>query len=774
MEHYVRFVLRHRIKVIIVVLFVTSLSCVALTQGTIASSINKMFFNNSTEYVHYQKQSAKLGNDQLFFVAYPDPSPLSPLSIQRLRKVIRQIEKLPEVARTESILNAQLATNHGYGLSKTYYTTQALARPNQTEALRNQLRSDPLYSGIIISDDGKHASVLVELSVVPDRRAETIPKVINDVLRAFRSHGFSSDELRISGFGTLLMEVIGQTINNLFRLLPVTGILLFAVVFLLFRSLAPALLALGVSLLADIWMLACGILIDRQLSFFMSVVPIVVMIIAFSDVIHLWSAYMVERRRGKSSDEAIIASASEVGGACVLTSITTFLGFICLAVVPTPALRQMGVVMAIGAAAALLLTITLVPIALHYLAPAPTTGHKGVSRLFDKLLIKISDFAITRPKTIIVAFACVATLAVAGLFQLKMDTDLAKRFGEKTKVSQDHRYFVKHFSGTYLLEIVLSSKTAGAILDPEVLARVAALQQRIETDARVDKVTSLMTVIKKLHRDRGNAGEFLVSRMPEYAFLLESMDSEDLRRLVDEEKRSMRMLVWLNTGGLRDVRALGQKVEHWGRSLSGVSVAVEPTGLLHLLGGWLSGMIDGQRRGLGLSIGLITLAMIVGFRSLRVGLFSIIPNLFPLLVLGGCLGFIYDAVDSDTLAVALVAIGIGIDDTIHFLMRYRHEIIKGASKSESLRRTFRYAGRAIVLTTVVLVVGFVPLATSSYYSAKMLGTQLPCVLLIALLADLLLLPALIKVGWFGTIERTGHVSADKHENLASQPPSVGR
>jgi predicted RND superfamily exporter protein len=169
--------------------------------------------------------------------------------------------------------------------------------------------------------------------------------------------------------------------------------------------------------------------------------------------------------------------------------------------------------------------------------------------------------------------------------------------------------------------------------------------------------------------------------------------------------------------------------------------------MVTLLGSWLDEIVDGQRNGVLASSVVICLLMMLGLRSAKVGLWSMIPNLFPLVVLWGCMALVWNPVDSDTLVVAMMAIGIGVDDTVHFLMRYRVEADRTASTSEALHRTFAFAGRAIVTTTVILGLGFLPLAGSSYIPLRFVGILLPGSLVLALLADLLLVPALVQVGW---------------------------
>jgi hypothetical protein len=166
----------------------------------------------------------------------------------------------------------------------------------------------------------------------------------------------------------------------------------------------------------------------------------------------------------------------------------------------------------------------------------------------------------------------------------------------------------------------------------------------------------------------------------------------------------------------------------------------------YLLGDWLDDVVRGQRNGLLVSLAVIALMMVVALRSWRVGLLSMIPNVLPLLAIGGWIGWTWDQVDSDTLIPAILAIGIGVDDTIHFLVRYRVEAARSEDVRAALDRTFRFAGRAIVMTTVILVVGFAPFALSDYFTTRLFGTLLPLSLAVALLADLLLVPALVTVG----------------------------
>jgi len=178
------------------------------------------------------------------------------------------------------------------------------------------------------------------------------------------------------------------------------------------------------------------------------------------------------------------------------------------------------------------------------------------------------------------------------------------------------------------------------------------------------------------------------------------------------------------------------------------ALKVDPLGLDFLTGDWVDNIIAGQRRGLIFAFATIAMMMIIALRSFRMGLISMFPNALPLLVLLGYIGLFWDTVDTDTLIVLMVAIGIGVDDTIHFLlMRLRFEFSKTTDPGEAVKQTLHYSGRAIIMSSVILVAGFLTFSFSEYFSVNIFGTLLPSCLIVALAADVLLVPAFVNLGW---------------------------
>ncbi len=206
---------------------------------------------------------------------------------------------------------------------------------------------------------------------------------------------------------------------------------------------------------------------------------------------------------------------------------------------------------------------------------------------------------------------------------------------------------------------------------------------------------------------------------------------------------------------LRGSHALRLQLSELAGEIFDEDVEVFTTGVMPMLGGFMDELIAGQRRGLMAACLAIAVMMMLGMRSWRVGLLSMLPNLLPPLAVAGLAGMLWTHVDIDVLVVAVIAIGVGVDDTIHFLMRFRIESSRAPSL-EAIHRTFEVAGRGIVFTTVILTLGFLPLALGQYHSVWVMGVFLPFALIVALVADLLLVPALAVVGLLRFGPGTGH------------------
>ena len=311
----------------------------------------------------------------------------------------------------------------------------------------------------------------------------------------------------------------------------------------------------------------------------------------------------------------------------------------------------------------------------------------------------------------------------------------------------------RNFEGAFPLDVYINARETDGLIDPEAFARIAEFEAWVEERPQVTQVLSVVDLVRKMYEEINPemaAAEPLPATRQALAQLLllfEMSGGQDLERTIDYEHTVTRLNARLPELGVIEVAELGREIERKGNELLGPDLIVETLSMDFLMGDWVDEIIAGQKRGLAFALVTIAVLMIISVRTFKVGLLSMLPNVLPLMALLGYLGWFWEAVDTDTLVICLVAIGLGVDDTIHFITRLKFEYAKAGSPDEAVRRTFHYSGRAIVITSIILVIGFAPFALSDYFSVRIFGTLLPYTVVTALAGDIFLVPAMVKLGW---------------------------
>lgn len=754
MRAYLQFVLRHRALVLGIIALVTALAGWSASRGVIGSSVIKLFFGDNPAYTHYRELADRFGGSDVMVAAFEDDALLTEAGVARVARIADRARGLPFIRRVDAFDTVALVRADGDDLVLEPYAQAIETLGEQAVAARAKV--DPLVAGWLISRDGRAAAMLLELAPDPDRPIEAIPAMLEQIVQIFADEGISKDALHLAGIVPESSEATAQARFTIERLFPFTMVLLALVVFLLFLRLWPVLITGGVAFVSIVWTFGIAIALDPQVNLLMAMVPGMITVIAFSDIIHLYSAFARECQHGLDRDAAVLESGVTVGEACLYTSLTTFVGFASLTFIPTPVIRQLGVVLGAGVGIALLLALTLVPIVLSLL-PGIEPGMRGESErsaaLLDRFLAFCMHVSTRHARAVVGVFAVFAALCAYGTSQIEVEASFSQRLSPDNPVRAAQTFIAERFAGANFLDVYVSAPEDGGLLEAEVFEKIARFQEALEARGDVDEILSLVNLQDVLHRQMKGlpAGEGYAvpgtrALLAQYLLLFEVSGGEGLSGMIDDERRTMRMSVRLSTDGLRALARAGDEARALGAQMLPPGYRVEPTGIAYLLGDWVTFVLEGQRRGLGFAILSTAFMMVLCLRSLRVGALSMIPNLLPLLALGGWVGGVWDVVDSDTILVATFAIGIAVDDTIHFLTRLRYESSRTRDRNVALQRTFVFTGRAIVQTTIILCLGFSPFAWSDYFSTRIIGTLLPMTLVMALVADLLLVPALVELG----------------------------
>jgi len=756
LDLWVRVLLRHRWIVLAGVLGLTGLSVWVLSKAYVSTSVIHMFMDDDNpDLVRYKEGVARYGNDDVVLIGVEGVNPLEPATLDRLQALTRQLEAHPAITKVTSVADLARTVNEDDAISIRKVADEVRAHPDRAGPLLRELATDERTAGLLLSNDGRSFVVAIELTYDEERPVEETAKLLTFISERFEANGFAPEQLRTTGLSRTMVEVLDQSMLNLQQLLPIVAALLLVIVLLMFGRLWPVTVTGAIAALTVLFTMAFAVALDPQIHIFLSLVPGVIVIISFSDLIHMISAYLLELGAGHAKEEAIRRACVEVGEACFLTSATTFVGFFALTLVPTPAFRQFGLVVGVGVVIAFVLAISITPV-FFAVMKTPDPWHQGraglVQRALDRLLGVVSRLTVERPWHAIGGFVLFTLVCIGGAVQVDFEANLSQRLGPDNPVRVDQAWFEEHFIGATTIDVLLSVEAPGTLLEGDMLNGIADLQDQIEAMPGIDRTLSLLDVLRQTFEAFVGpelAGRFLpltTEKAAQLMLIVEGQPQEELDPLVDFGRRHLRIVAYTHERGALAHAAMGEHMRALAQQTLGDAVQVDIYGIRYLLGSWVDDVLDGQRNGIILSLLGVTVLLIVGLHSFSAGLGSMIPNLLPLLALAGYCGWFWDQTDTDTTIVAMIAVGIGVDDTIHFLARLRLERQRGASVKDAIARTFHFSGRGIVITTVIFVLGFAPFLMSDYLPIGFMGLLLPLAFAVALAGDLLLLPALVRVG----------------------------
>ncbi len=731
----------------------------------------------------YEPARERFGGDETTFLALQAEDHFSEAGLQRLQRATELIEAHPFIERAVSLTNVQeLWTEDGSLMIDTL-----VREGRSSDAVRKAATRRDTLQGSLISADGRFALIVAQAvastnevgsrealqAQIAERTAHFPPsvRVSRDANKARRllelskqklgyelvdlvqGAGYKEEQVFAVGFTPLISQMLMEAEKNLNKLFPLTVLGVALTLLLLFRRPLDTILPLICIGPAVIWAVAMGGLVFGRITLMTTVAPVMVMVVGVSDVVHLVTQFRHELARGHEKREAIRLAFRQVGLACTLTSVTTLIGFGSMILLPLPTSQELGVTSGFGVVAAFLLSFILTPILLSYTNPKPEQDQK--TSLLSGMLSSLADIILPRPK-LVAALGVVATAgAIFALSQQKVENSLTR------KLSADHpmRLAVKTVEGAFgssqELEVLIDAGAPGGFKNPELIKAIAELAKRMETVPGVEDTLSIVDVLEELHRLMAPA-RAQVEPLPiesrqqiaQYLLLFEVSGGEQLDSLVDGSLQHGRLIVRGRDGTAEMAIEAAQKYDAWAKELMPKGV-VATAGGIGLLAARLGPAIYASTlKGFTTAMLLIALVIVVLFRSVRVGVLSLIPNLFPVAAGLAMVPVFFEQIDVDTMTFIPICVGIAVDDTLHFLARYRIERERGSERSAAVRDTICEAGHGIVRTSLILVAGFTILLMADYQPVATVGLLLPVTLMTAVLMDLIVVPAMALLGLF--------------------------
>ena len=602
-------------------------------------------------------------------------------------------------------------------------------------------------AGRLVSRDGRVGGVAINFILPENADAATVE--ITDYLNAMLAEARASHpDLAYHLTGDIVMDraFADTTQDEMRTLAPLVFVIIVVAAAVLLRSVLGT-LALVVTLVFVVnTTLGFAGWIGTVFNPANSGVPIIVMTVAVAHSVHIVTAALAGMGRGLERNEAIAESIRDNAWPVFLTTATTAIGFLSLNASDSPPFRVLGNLVAFGVLCAFVYSMTLLPALLSILPLRARRGRADQSGFFDRF----GAFVVARRTLLLGVVTALAIALVMGIPRIELTDNWTQYFDERYEFRRDTDFVIDNLTGMESLEYSLEAGREGGITDPDYLRAVDAFAEWFRGQPEVTHVQAFPDIMKRLNRNmHGDDPAF--HRLPDdpalaaqYLLLYElSLPfGNDLNNRIDVAKSATRLTATMRSLTSRQQRDLDARAQAWLRANS-PRIATEASGVSIVFAHLSQRNIDSMLRGTIIAMALISFILIWVFRSVRLGLVSLVPNFLPAIMAFGLWGYLVGRVGLAGSVVTAMAFGIIVDDTIHFLSRYLKARREGLLAPEAVRAAFRGVGKALWTTTAVLSLGFLVFASSGFELSWALGLLITMTIVFALLADFLLLPPLL-------------------------------
>lgn len=671
-------------------------------------------------------------------------------TLQSIERLSHALETLPLIARVSSLTRHQIIRGVGDDLIIEVPLRHPPLAEDKLREAEAALLSDR-HSDLVVRDGGRVAVIVAETEILPaeiEARVELV-RQIREVLS--READQSGHTFQLLGQAVLDDDLFRKTGHDMRFAIP----LVFAVIGLFLAVtlrgwtglLLPLILAGSVVILTRMVQYGLGWK-DNSL---VGLVPVILLVVSIADSVHIVIHYLTLRGRGSTGPVAAEESVRVLFLPCLLTSFTTAIGFLTLMTAPLAPLRQLGTLAAAGTGIAFLLTVVVLPAALSLL-PGDFSVYR--TRLengaLSRFVRNVPAWADRHHRLIPWVTIGVTLLGSVGLFRLSVESNFLDIFRRNDPMRLTTEAVENTAGGLLSLEILVSGATDGAVLRPEVLRAMAGLGPFLESEPMSTSVHSVADYLSDVNRAmHGDDPAFEhvpdeASLATQYLLLLEASASDvAIERMLDLPRRHARISVRTRFGSSSEYEHLQTRIADYAREHFPRDITVEQTGYVILYKNMETYVVRSQVRSFLLALSAIIVIMMITFRSWKTGLFSLIPNVWPILLTFGIMGWIGISLNPATAMVAAVVLGLAVDDTIHFLHKFTEGSRRGWAASEALDHAFSISGRAVVSTTVILLSGFFVISQCTLKLFAEFGTLCMMAVFLALIADLVVLPAML-------------------------------
>ncbi|MBK8347676.1 MAG: MMPL family transporter [Saprospiraceae bacterium] len=739
--------IKYRTAIISIFVLFAIISGYYTTQLKFGFSFEQFFPKGDPDLEFYKNFAKDFESDDSFLLIGIEnkPTVFDSSFLSRFHELSLELRNIDYITKVQSLTMIESPVRTPFGISTiplihmdnpSYYEQDKKTVTQDARFVYNLIDSNA--TSLVIAAKTKENIDMAESRVLTD----SVDSLIN-------KFGFSS-HAHILGRAYFQRELVDFQIREMIMAFIASLVLVTLIMILIYRRPIGILIALG--------SIALGLLLftgylgftGTELNAISALFPVIMLIVGSSDVIHIFSKYVDELNHGRDKELAMQVTIKEIGMATFMTSFTTAIGFASLMTSRLQTISDFGWSAAIGVMIAYVTVIFFTTSLLSLYDKEKIIKENYHHSRWDAILGKIFFINDKKQKNIFTITILLMLVFIAGITQISTNYNIENNLPRGAKVTEDFKFFESNYAGFRPLEFAITSKTDEKADDFKILQEVDKLEEKVKSTGVIKSSLSLATIYRSINKmNHANSDSFYVFPESEEDFnaskkLIDNVISEESNILVNESKTKTRISARITDIGADKIKALGTELDHWVDTHIDTSlISVRRTGTGLILDKNAEYVTTNLLQGIVISILIIALLMGFLFGSFKMLIIALIPNLIPLFFAGAVLGYFGIELDAGVAIMFTIIFGIAVDDTIHFLTRFKICIASGLSQKEAIRKTIFETGKAIIFTSVILFFGFFTMIFSVNPPTFTVGILISVTLFSALICDLLLLPALI-------------------------------
>jgi hypothetical protein len=723
------------------------------------------------EYDRFVKQFSEDGN--VLVIGYRDPNIWKLENFRKWKQLGNDLKKIQvdvDGAKQNSV-DSIFSTAHCYNLYKDttaqrFKFEQIVPKLPETQAevdaIREKIYSLPFYRGLLYNDSTESGLMMVFVNAAlfnSENRGNAVEQIVNLTDKFTEETGVKT---HLSGLPYIRTEMTTKIKAELRFFTLLSALICVLLLYIFFRSLKVITVVMSVVIVAVVVAMGSIALFDYPITALMGLMPPLMIVTCVPNCIYLVTKYHQEYKRYGNKTRALARVVQKAGAAAFMINATTAVGFATFIFTSSDLLKQFGVIATINSMAVFFLSLLIFPIAYSFLSP-PTEKHLGhlSTPWLEKILDALVSVVTYRRKAVYIITTILVVLGIVGVTMVHTTGNIVDDLPDEDRVITDLKWFETNFHGVMPFEIMVDGQKKGQITKDKNLAKIEELQDLLTNYTLQVEDTVIHPFSRSL--SIADAGKFIKQAFyngdPEYyrlitrneqsfigPYLQNDYNSKGLEKsFLDSTKTMTRVTTQVADIGTKEMDRLMKDIkpqidsifpsEKYHVTLTGTSI-IFLEGTNYLVGDLFSSLL--------LGIGIISLLMAIMFWSMRMVVISFVPNIIPQIMTAGIMGFMDIPLKPSTILVFSIALGITVDNTIHYLAKYRQELKWHNWKiKESALLAIRETGASMVYTSLVLLFGFGCFAASEFEGTRALGVLTAVTLLVAMFTNLIVLPALL-------------------------------